>query len=41
MAAVEAAASDETASALAIAGKTEREDKLDEIKSSVKERLAG
>ena len=41
MAAVEAAASDETASALAIAGKTEREGKLDEIKSSVKERLAG
>ncbi len=41
MAAVEAAASEETASALAIAGKTEREDKLDEIKSSVKERLAG
>ncbi|MEO7754506.1 MAG: polyribonucleotide nucleotidyltransferase, partial [Terracoccus sp.] len=41
MAAVEAAVSDETASALAIAGKTEREDKLDEIKSSVKERLAG
>ncbi|MEP7330726.1 MAG: polyribonucleotide nucleotidyltransferase [Terracoccus sp.] len=40
-AAVEGAVSDETATALTIAGKTERENKLDEIKASVKEQLAG
>jgi polyribonucleotide nucleotidyltransferase len=38
-AAVEAAAKDETAAALAIAGKHDREDKLDEIKASVLDRL--
>ncbi|OFE16567.1 polyribonucleotide nucleotidyltransferase [Humibacillus sp. DSM 29435] len=40
-AAVEGAVSDQTAAALTIAGKTERENKLDEIKASVKESLAG
>ena len=40
-AAVESAVSDQTATALTIAGKTERENKLDEIKASVKESLAG
>ncbi len=39
-AAVEAAVSDETAAALTIAGKQEREDKLDAIKSGVKAQLA-
>jgi polyribonucleotide nucleotidyltransferase len=39
-AAVEAAASADTAQALTIAGKQEREDRLDEIKASVKEQLA-
>ncbi len=38
-AAVAAAASDETAAALTIAGKAEREDKLDEIKASVLEKV--
>ncbi|MBO9520262.1 MAG: polyribonucleotide nucleotidyltransferase [Nocardioidaceae bacterium] len=40
-AAVKAAAETETAAALTIAGKQEREDKLDDIKASVLERLAG
>ncbi|RKT77607.1 polyribonucleotide nucleotidyltransferase [Terracoccus luteus] len=40
-AAVEAAVSDETAAALTIAGKQEREDKLDEIKSSLHLKLVG
>ena len=40
-AAVESAVSDQTSTALTIAGKTERENKLDEIKASVKESLAG
>ncbi len=40
-AAVESAVSDDTAAALTIAGKSEREDRLDEIKASVKEQLAG
>ncbi|MGH3716258.1 MAG: polyribonucleotide nucleotidyltransferase, partial [Micromonosporaceae bacterium] len=40
-AAVEAAASADLAEALKIAGKQERENRLDEIKASVKERLAG
>ncbi len=40
-AAVEAAAKDETAAALTIAGKQEREEKLDDIKASVLEQLAG
>jgi polyribonucleotide nucleotidyltransferase len=39
--AVEAAVSDETAAALTIAGKQEREDKLDEIKSSLHLKLVG
>ncbi|MGO4258884.1 polyribonucleotide nucleotidyltransferase [Marmoricola sp. RAF53] len=38
-AAVEAAAKDETAAALTIAGKQEREDKLDDIKAGVLEKL--
>jgi polyribonucleotide nucleotidyltransferase len=38
--AVEAAVRDELAKALTIAGKQEREDRLDELKSEVKERLA-
>jgi polyribonucleotide nucleotidyltransferase len=40
-AAVEAAVSADTAQALTIAGKQEREERLDEIKASVKEQLAG
>jgi len=40
-AAVEAAAKDETAQALTIAGKQEREERLDEIKASVLEKVAG
>ncbi|HET6653398.1 MAG TPA: polyribonucleotide nucleotidyltransferase [Nocardioides sp.] len=40
-AAVEEAASADTAAALTIAGKTEREDRLDEIKSSLHLRLVG
>lgn len=40
-AAVEAAVKDETASALTIGGKHEREDRLDEIKASLLEKLAG
>ncbi len=40
-AAVEAAVSDETTAALTIAGKQEREDKLDEIKSSLHLKLVG
>lgn len=39
-AAVEAAVSDDTASALTIAGKQEREERLDEIKAAVKAQLA-
>jgi polyribonucleotide nucleotidyltransferase len=39
--AVEAAVKDETAAALTIAGKHEREDKLDEIKASVLEKVGG
>ena len=40
-AAVESAVSADTAAALTIAGKTEREDRLDEIKAAVKAQLAG
>lgn len=40
-AAVEAAVKDETAAALTIAGKHEREDKLDEIKASLLEKVGG
>src|SRR5690349_9337854 len=40
-AAVEAAAKDDTAAALTIAGKHEREDRLDEIKAGLLEKLAG
>ncbi|MDP9822629.1 polyribonucleotide nucleotidyltransferase [Nocardioides massiliensis] len=40
-AAVEKAVKDETAKALTIAGKQEREDKLDEIKATLLERVAG
>ncbi|AXG13696.1 polyribonucleotide nucleotidyltransferase [Intrasporangium calvum] len=40
-AAVESAVSADTAAALTIAGKTEREDRLDEIKAAVKTQLAG
>ncbi|HEX2895210.1 MAG TPA: polyribonucleotide nucleotidyltransferase, partial [Marmoricola sp.] len=40
-AAVEAAVKDETAQALTIAGKHEREDRLDEIKASLLERIGG
>ena len=39
--AVEKAGTDQTAAALTIAGKQEREEKLDEIKESLKEQLAG
>lgn len=40
-AAVEAATSDDLAQALTIAGKQEREDRIDELKDSMKEKLAG